>query len=250
MCSPAPPLPCAPLHTPQVIVPEKRLIVSEKAVLLQELAEVVQPGDVVEGAIGAVMDWGAFVECRTRAWGGGPGLWGALWGLWRAAGGRAGGGWKAVARWRAAACTAGCHSCCPLHQHPRAPPPPPCPAVNGKPCPRAEAVMPLREFSYQWVATAAEMVKTGQPVRALVLYRQAEPTPKARACRGALPPLLLRRRQAAALRAGRVAAGRRCWGASGLCPGATACYPGAPPNQPCKPCPQPTNLPAPRRRWL
>lgn len=39
---------------------------SEKAVLLEELAAVVQPGDVIEGVIGGVMDWGAFVECHSR----------------------------------------------------------------------------------------------------------------------------------------------------------------------------------------
>lgn len=96
----------------QVIVPEKRLIVSEKAVLLDELAKelqvrsgcrlhlvvhelpagdcrsmhtldshachppaascstmAAQPGDVVEGVVGAIMDWGCFVECRTGALG-------------------------------------------------------------------------------------------------------------------------------------------------------------------------------------
>lgn len=99
----------------QVIVPEKRLIVSEKAVLLDELAKELQPGDVVEGVVGAIMDWGCFVECRT---------------------------------------------------------------VNGKPCPRAEAVLPLRELSYAWVASASELLKPGQSVRVSVLYRQIEPQAK------------------------------------------------------------------------
>ena len=48
----------------QVIVPERRLIVSEKAVLLDELAAVVQPGDIVEGRVGSLMNWGAFIECH------------------------------------------------------------------------------------------------------------------------------------------------------------------------------------------
>ncbi|KAI7836676.1 hypothetical protein COHA_009452 [Chlorella ohadii] len=99
----------------QVIVPEKRLIVSEKAVLLDELANMLQPGDVIEGVVGAIMDWGCFVECRT---------------------------------------------------------------VNGRPCPRAEAVLPLRELSYAWVATASELLKPGQAVRVSVLFRQTDPQAK------------------------------------------------------------------------
>lgn len=54
-------------------MPEKRLIVSEKAVLLDELAAAVETGDVVEGVVGAIMDWGVFVECRTGAWRAGRG---------------------------------------------------------------------------------------------------------------------------------------------------------------------------------
>lgn len=30
-------------------------------------------------------------------------------------------------------------------------------AVNGQPCPRAEAVLPLRELSYSWVRPAAQV---------------------------------------------------------------------------------------------
>lgn len=58
--SPFPSLPC------QVIVPEKRLIVSEKAVLLEELANIVAVGDVIEGVIGNITDFGAFVEVLSR----------------------------------------------------------------------------------------------------------------------------------------------------------------------------------------
>jgi hypothetical protein len=57
----------------QVIVPENRLIVSEKAVLLDELAAVVRPGDLVDGRVGSTTDWGAFVECLKGGWKGGGG---------------------------------------------------------------------------------------------------------------------------------------------------------------------------------
>jgi hypothetical protein len=60
----------------QVIVPENRLIVSEKAVLLDELAAVVRPGDLVDGRVGSTTDWGAFVECLKGGWKGGGGGWG------------------------------------------------------------------------------------------------------------------------------------------------------------------------------
>lgn len=99
----------------QVIVPDKRLIVSEKAVLLEQLAGVVQEGDVIEGTVGGIMDWGAFIECRT---------------------------------------------------------------VRGEPCPRAEAVLPLREISYAWVANAQEVLTPGQAVRVMVLFHQTEPNSK------------------------------------------------------------------------
>lgn len=46
-------------------MPDNRLIVSEKAVLLDELASMARPGDIVEGVVGSTMDWGVFVECRT-----------------------------------------------------------------------------------------------------------------------------------------------------------------------------------------
>ena len=54
-----------------MIVPERRLICSEKAVLLDRLAELVQPGDVVEGRVGSIVSWGAFIECSTGEWRGG-----------------------------------------------------------------------------------------------------------------------------------------------------------------------------------
>lgn len=99
----------------QVIVPEKRLIVSEKAVLLDELAAMVQPGDIIDGVVGSNMDWGAFVECHT---------------------------------------------------------------VNGEPCPRAEAVLPMRELSYSWLNSASEVVHPSQPVQVVVLYRETAPEAK------------------------------------------------------------------------
>lgn len=99
----------------QVIVPERRLIVSEKAVLLDELAEALKPGDVVDGYVGACMDWGAFVECRS---------------------------------------------------------------ANGEPCPRAEAVLPMREISYSWLNSATEVLRPGQPVRVLVLHTAKPPESK------------------------------------------------------------------------
>ncbi|KAL4858818.1 30S ribosomal protein S1 [Chlorella vulgaris] len=99
----------------QVIVPDNRLIVSEKAVLLDELASMARPGDIVEGVVGSTMDWGVFVECRT---------------------------------------------------------------VNGKPCPRAEAVLPMRELSYSWLNSATEVVQSGQPVRVVVLFQQPAPDAK------------------------------------------------------------------------
>ena len=67
----------------QVIVPERRLIVSEKAVLLDELAAVVQPGDIVEGRVGSLMNWGAFIECHKG-------------GLGRAGRGRDEAGWGSI----------------------------------------------------------------------------------------------------------------------------------------------------------
>ncbi|PSC70883.1 30S ribosomal S1 [Micractinium conductrix] len=99
----------------QVIVPEKRLIVSEKAVLLEQLAGQVEAGDIVEGVVGGIMDWGAFIECTT---------------------------------------------------------------VNGQPCPRAEAVLPMREISYAWVASVQEVLSPGEAVRVAVVYVQSEPAPK------------------------------------------------------------------------
>lgn len=51
-------------------------------------------------------------------------------------------------------------------------------AVNGKPCPRAEAVLPMRELSYSWLNSATEVVQSGQPVRVVVLFQQPAPDAK------------------------------------------------------------------------
>jgi hypothetical protein len=50
--------------------------------------------------------------------------------------------------------------------------------VNGKPCPRAEAVLPMRELSYSWLNSATEVVQSGQPVRVVVLFQQPAPDAK------------------------------------------------------------------------
>lgn len=50
--------------------------------------------------------------------------------------------------------------------------------MRGQSCPRAEAVLPLREISYAWVANASEVLTPGQPVRVVVTWRQSEPNPK------------------------------------------------------------------------
>ena len=51
-------------------------------------------------------------------------------------------------------------------------------AVNGQPCPAAEAVLPLREASWGWVDSASDLLQTGQAVRVSVLYAQTEPRSK------------------------------------------------------------------------
>ena len=51
-------------------------------------------------------------------------------------------------------------------------------AVNGQPCPRAEAVLPMREISYAWVASVQEVLSPGEAVRVAVVYVQSEPAPK------------------------------------------------------------------------
>lgn len=46
----------------QVVVPERRLICSEKMALLDKLAGNVKPGEVVTGRVSSLHDFGAFVE--------------------------------------------------------------------------------------------------------------------------------------------------------------------------------------------
>ena len=46
----------------QVVVPERRLICSEKAVMLERAATMLKKGDVVEGVISSLHNFGAFVE--------------------------------------------------------------------------------------------------------------------------------------------------------------------------------------------
>lgn len=166
----------------QVVVPEKRLIVSEKAVLLEDLAAVVAPGDVVEGVVGTIMDWGAFVECRSGGarvgcvlYTGGVQAGRLLLVVWNR---RTGGPLLCL-------CSFAAYSCliCRLTTNPLALPPIPSTtpiarAVNGQPCPRAEAVLPLRELSYAWVASPAEVLRSGQPVRVSVLFVQTDPAAK------------------------------------------------------------------------
>lgn len=52
--------------------------------------------------------------------------------------------------------------------------------MRGQPCPRAEAVLPLREISYAWVANASEVLTPGQAVKVVVTWHQTEPTSKVR----------------------------------------------------------------------
>lgn len=49
----------------QVIVPERRLIVSEKAALLDRLTERLAVGEVVEGRVSSLHDFGAFIEAAS-----------------------------------------------------------------------------------------------------------------------------------------------------------------------------------------
>lgn len=46
----------------QVVVPERRLICSEKAVMLERAATMLKKGDIVEGVISSLHNFGAFVE--------------------------------------------------------------------------------------------------------------------------------------------------------------------------------------------
>lgn len=55
----------------QVVVPERRLICSEKAVMLERAAGTLKKGDVVEGEISSLHNFGAFVEiARPEAYAG------------------------------------------------------------------------------------------------------------------------------------------------------------------------------------
>ncbi len=49
----------------QVVVPERRLICSEKAFLLESLAVSLQPGDIIDGRVSSLHDFGAFVEVTS-----------------------------------------------------------------------------------------------------------------------------------------------------------------------------------------
>jgi ribosomal protein S1 len=49
----------------QVVVPERRLICSEKAVMLEQAASELKKGDVVEGEISSLHNFGAFVEISS-----------------------------------------------------------------------------------------------------------------------------------------------------------------------------------------
>ena len=51
----------------QVVVPERRLICSEKAVMLERAAVTLKKGDVVEGEISSLHNFGAFVEISNPA---------------------------------------------------------------------------------------------------------------------------------------------------------------------------------------
>ena len=46
----------------QVNVPERKLILSERAAMLGELLQALRPGDVVEGVVTRLTDFGAFVS--------------------------------------------------------------------------------------------------------------------------------------------------------------------------------------------
>lgn len=49
----------------QVVVPERRLICSEKAVMLEQAASKLKKGDIVEGEISSLHNFGAFVEISS-----------------------------------------------------------------------------------------------------------------------------------------------------------------------------------------
>lgn len=49
----------------QVDVPGRRLILSESATLLADLAAQLQEGDTVEGVVTSLQDYGAFVSMRS-----------------------------------------------------------------------------------------------------------------------------------------------------------------------------------------
>ncbi|GAB4814294.1 hypothetical protein N2152v2_001340 [Parachlorella kessleri] len=50
----------------QINVPERRLVCSERAAMLDELAGRVKPGDVLEGRVTAIRDFGAFLEVKPQ----------------------------------------------------------------------------------------------------------------------------------------------------------------------------------------
>ena len=49
----------------QVNIPERQLILSEQATMVEELAASLNQGDVVEGIVTRVVDYGAFVSLRS-----------------------------------------------------------------------------------------------------------------------------------------------------------------------------------------
>ena len=49
----------------QVNIPERQLILSEAATMVEELAASLNKGDVVEGIVTRVVDYGAFVSLRS-----------------------------------------------------------------------------------------------------------------------------------------------------------------------------------------
>ena len=53
-------------------------------------------------------------------------------------------------------------------------------AVNGQPAPAAEAVLPLREASWNWLGSASEVVQPGQLVRVQVVQVEQQPKSKVR----------------------------------------------------------------------
>ena len=59
------------LKVTQVIVPERRLICSEKAALNTKLASLVAPGDVIRGRVASLHEFGAFVEVQEPSEGAG-----------------------------------------------------------------------------------------------------------------------------------------------------------------------------------